>query len=344
MTDLSYTNKDGVNLYEGFDNGFNYHRDGKQDGDGYEHGGYPEITGETSPYTDTSYRTGDKVDFFDNGNVWEQPSVNPGPTPPGPTPTPYVVTLKPIVATGGIGVTPIDGESLAELVTEGTLFEIEENGVYNVTYNGTTYENLTATWYEAEGTIVGFIGFGNIGSMVLRSNYAQTFSEEERAAFVESDIPFAMLTTTGSNLALGFFGTDTTQTITITRVSDSASFTLSLTSSELSLVEPAMYTPTQTFEYLTEELNIEDGGKLKIIIGEDEHDGTWTAVEEMGTFLLYDEYTPETIMTAPIIAAVGTSGGEEYLSFGSIIAAGETTTVSFVKETETEETTQAETK
>ena len=27
MIDLSYTNKDGLNLYEGFDNGFDYHRD-----------------------------------------------------------------------------------------------------------------------------------------------------------------------------------------------------------------------------------------------------------------------------------------------------------------------------
>lgn len=74
MTDLSYTNKDGLNLYEGFDNGFNYHRDGKQDGDGYAHGGYPEVTGETSPYTDTSYKTGDNPDFFGNGNVWEEAS------------------------------------------------------------------------------------------------------------------------------------------------------------------------------------------------------------------------------------------------------------------------------
>ena len=40
---------------------------------------YPEITGETSDYPDTSYKTGDDVDFFHNGNVWEQPSVNPEP-------------------------------------------------------------------------------------------------------------------------------------------------------------------------------------------------------------------------------------------------------------------------
>lgn len=334
MTDLSYTNKDGLNLYEGFNNGFDYHKDGKESGDGYEHGGYPEITGETSEYTDTSYKTGDNPDFWGNGNVWEQPSAGPE---PGPGPEPYIVTLKPIVATGGVEVTPISREDLPELVTEGTLFEIEEDVAYNVTYNGTTYENLTATWYEAEGTTIGFDGFGNVGSMVLRSNYAQSFSEEERAAFVESDIPFAILTTTGVNLALGFFGTNTEQTITITRVSDSASFTLSLTSSELSLVEPAMYTPTQTFEYLTEMLNIKEDGKVKIIIGENEHDGTWTVTEEMGTLLLYDNYTPETIMTAPIVVFVGTKSGESCLTFGSAVMANEEFTASFVRETETAE-------
>ena len=89
MTDLSYTNKDGLNLYEGFDNGFDYHRDGAAEGDGYAHGGYPEITGETSDYTDTSYKTGDYVDFFHNGNVWQQSSNN-----PGPEPDPYVEVFK----------------------------------------------------------------------------------------------------------------------------------------------------------------------------------------------------------------------------------------------------------
>jgi hypothetical protein len=98
MIDLSYTNKDGVNLYEGFDNGFDYHRDGAAEGDGYAHGGYPEITGETSPYTDTSYKTGDDPDFFDNGNVWVQPEVNPG---PGPGPEPEAPASISVVAQRG---------------------------------------------------------------------------------------------------------------------------------------------------------------------------------------------------------------------------------------------------
>jgi len=80
MIDLSYTDKDGLNPAEGFVEIFDYHKDANPDGEGYEHGGYPEITGQTSPYPNTSYKTGDKVDFFDNGNVIEQPEVNPGPT------------------------------------------------------------------------------------------------------------------------------------------------------------------------------------------------------------------------------------------------------------------------
>ena len=74
MTDLSYTNKDGLNPATGFTNVFNYHKDGKESGDGYATGGYPEITGETSTYTDTSYKAGDNPDFFDNGNVYQETS------------------------------------------------------------------------------------------------------------------------------------------------------------------------------------------------------------------------------------------------------------------------------
>lgn len=83
MIDLSYTDKDGLNPADGFTEVFDYNKDGNPNGDGFEHGGYPEITGETSPYPNTSYKTGDKVDFFDNGNVIEQTEDNP--EPPVPT-------------------------------------------------------------------------------------------------------------------------------------------------------------------------------------------------------------------------------------------------------------------
>ena len=71
MSDLSYTNKDGLNPAAGFTNVYNYHRDAASGAAGYAHGGYPEVTGETSPYKDTSYKTGDKTDFFDNGNTFD---------------------------------------------------------------------------------------------------------------------------------------------------------------------------------------------------------------------------------------------------------------------------------
>ena len=130
MTDLSYTDKDGLNPAEGFINIFNYHKDGKQDGDGYAHGGYPHINGETSSYIDTSYRTGDKEDFFDNGNVWVQPPVNPGPVPP--TPTGLYATLKPTVCT--VGMFGPDPAILPNFVTEGTYPGIELGENYTVTY------------------------------------------------------------------------------------------------------------------------------------------------------------------------------------------------------------------
>ena len=74
MSDLSYTDKDGLNPATGFTNVFNYHKDAASGAQGYAHGGYPEVTGGTSPYTDTSFKTGDNPDFFGNGNVYQESS------------------------------------------------------------------------------------------------------------------------------------------------------------------------------------------------------------------------------------------------------------------------------
>ena len=83
MTEISYTNKDGLTPSTGTTNldwtnrngvsanAFNYHKDAASGAHGYAHGGYPEITGGTSPYTDTSYKTGDAVDHFGNGNTFD---------------------------------------------------------------------------------------------------------------------------------------------------------------------------------------------------------------------------------------------------------------------------------
>lgn len=119
MTDLSYTNKDGLNPATGFTNVYDYHKDGAAEGDGYAHGGYPEITGETSDYTDTSYKTGDNPDFFNNGNVWEQPSVGPGPGPgPEPEPGAKVIDQTGILTQLFINADASD-EELAEVVRKG---------------------------------------------------------------------------------------------------------------------------------------------------------------------------------------------------------------------------------
>ena len=71
MSDLSYTNKDGLNPAAGFINVFNYHKDGASSAHGYEHGGYPEITGETSDLPGMNYKTGDATDHWGNGNTFD---------------------------------------------------------------------------------------------------------------------------------------------------------------------------------------------------------------------------------------------------------------------------------
>jgi len=70
MTDLSYTNKDGLNPATGFTNVFNYHKDAASSAQGYAHGGYPEITGESSELPSLNYETGEPSDFFKNGNTF----------------------------------------------------------------------------------------------------------------------------------------------------------------------------------------------------------------------------------------------------------------------------------
>lgn len=71
MIDLSYTNKDGLNPAEGFENIFNYHKDAASSGQGYANGGYPEITGETSDLYGLNYKTGDILDHWGNGNTFD---------------------------------------------------------------------------------------------------------------------------------------------------------------------------------------------------------------------------------------------------------------------------------
>lgn len=311
--DLSYTNKDGLNPAAGFTNVFNYHKDGASEGEGYATGGYPEITGETSSLPNKNYKTGDDPDFFDNGNVWEQTQPEPG---PGPTPTEgYTVTLKPAVITGEGSISGIDP---ASVTTDGTFINLVEGDVYNVVYNGTTYKNqvvkaITITTYSTPYTI---LGLGNLDAVMLRSTYATDLTEEQRGQLVDSDIPFAIVQTSTdmSEISAVFLGTETTQAISATRISDSQSYTLSFTSSELSLFSGMIFIAPESYDYMSEKLDIEAGHSLKVIIDGEETEGTWE-IEGQAAILLLDGYDIEHITSMPIIASTASSDSLVMLTF-----------------------------
>ena len=150
MTDLSYTNKDGLNLYDGFDNGFDYHRDAASSGQGYANGGYPEITDETSDLPNTNYKTGDDPDFFHNGNIWVQPSVGPG---PGPGPVAKSITLNGVYkrcALGSISGTIDDWDTVS--ISYGD-YSVEVDAV-SYEWNGVKFlgnTNILTAWgYDGE--------------------------------------------------------------------------------------------------------------------------------------------------------------------------------------------------
>lgn len=69
---LDWTDRNGIS-----DDPYNYHKDAAEYGDGYASAGYPMVDGETSNLPSMNYKTGDKLDFFDNGNVIEQPKTEP---------------------------------------------------------------------------------------------------------------------------------------------------------------------------------------------------------------------------------------------------------------------------
>lgn len=334
MTDLSYTNKDGLNLYEGFDNGFDYHKDGKESGDGYAHGGYPEITGETSDYTDTSYKTGDNPDFWGNGNVWEQPSVGPE---PGPVPEPYTITYKPMISMpwdiGGTSI--LEPDNVEGMVIDGVysdMFSFEEGShpIYSVTYNGTTYSNLEYIELNPQ-TSFKISGIGNIEGAMLRTQWAASFDETTRTSFVENNLPFALITINGYDLVAMFYDNQVPETldITITKVTtETESCTLRLTNENLSLVNAMTFVPPITWETAVEKFDIATGKNLKVVIGEDEYLGTWTEME--GTpALSFDGYTWE---TAPVVVTAFISGDALIPFTARAISPDTEVTAAFIKE------------
>lgn len=206
MIDLSYTNKDGLNLYEGFNNGFDYHRDGASEGDGYEHGGYPEIIGETSEYPSSNYKTGDNPDFWGNGNVWEQPSVGPGPGP-GPEPEPGLLYLD-FGNKRSFYITDFMSPSVTSTL------EFNTSKTYNITFEGTKYENLA--YHEVvDGESGGPIGY--IGNSCMAP--IPTASESD------TNLPFCLIITLNNGLALA--------------AGNTGAFTVTIEDSELNSEEDA---------------------------------------------------------------------------------------------------------
>lgn len=304
MTDLSYTNKDGLNLYEGFNNGFDYHRDGADDTDGYAHGGYPHIDGETSEYTDTSYKTGDPDDFFGNGNTF---NIIPRSGGSG-----YEFTIKPT------------SEYIGDFsISSGQWFPYEENELYNISYDGVLYENIKAesgtfTWMDEE-TRITFVG--NPDLLLNRSRIGRDISPyTEKQGTVDNGLPFAFMSVDGEpyphNGCLCFLGEAADHIITITSVSDSSkTYSLEIESSDVETTNE--YFIPEASETIIQKLEIENNKLQNIIVNDVVYSGKWEFSDDLGDemyLLMLDGYSQEDY---PIYFSVGTIKGEPDRDFNS---------------------------
>ena len=145
MSDLSYTNKDGLNPATGFTNVFNYHKDAASGAQGYANGGYPEITGQTSPLTSLNYKTGE-ASWPNNFDLTSPIVVTSIAITTPPTKTAYSVgdtlDLDGMVVTaslsGGTGATKVVTDYTASPADGATL--TAEDTKVTVTYEGKTAE------------------------------------------------------------------------------------------------------------------------------------------------------------------------------------------------------------
>lgn len=145
MTDLSYTNKDGLNPATGFTNVFNYHKDAASSAQGYAHGGYPEITGESSELPSLNYETGEES-WPNNFDLVSPIVVTSITITTPPTKTAYAVDdkldLTGMVVTaslsGGTGATKVVTDYTTSPADGATL--TAENTKVTVTYEGKTAE------------------------------------------------------------------------------------------------------------------------------------------------------------------------------------------------------------
>ena len=145
MTDLSYTNKDGLSPATGFTNVFNYHRDAASSAQGYASGGYPEITGQTSPLTSLNYKTGE-ASWPNNFDLTSPIVVTSIAITTAPTKTTYTagekLDLAGMVVTaslsGGTGETKVVTDYTTSPDTDTAL--TTDNTKFTVTYEGKTAE------------------------------------------------------------------------------------------------------------------------------------------------------------------------------------------------------------
>ena len=269
MIDLSYTNKDGLNLYEGFNNGFDYHRDGASEGDGYAHGGYPHIDGETSEYTDTSYKTGDPDDFFGNGNTF---NIIPRSGGSG-----YEFVIK---QTSGVT------SSVSSYITSGEYFPYVKGEKYNIEYDGTLYENLEAdsNTYLVFGELFDINYVGNLGALLLRTEMGMSISPAEKQGVIENDFPFILADGGDSSSALlGFVENAKAHVITVTSASDSTkTYTIELDASDVQ-ENMNIYCIPETNETIIQKLGVESDKPQDITVSGVTYSGKWTYVEEYGS-------------------------------------------------------------
>lgn len=271
MSDLSYTNKDGLNPAAGFTNVFNYHKDAASSGQGYEHGGYPEVTGETSPYSSLNYKTGDVLDHWGNGNTFDIiPSGGGGGGD-------FTVTL-PLVNFYNCGLDYFSG-------LENFSFAVGD--VYNVKVNGTTYENITAVSVNDTGEY----DYANIlGNYTLAIN---NNSDIPRQATVESlnddvlsGVPFFFeLYSSNDNKAVtvNVISEEVLDSLVIelTSVSTGETYTFDFSEIDNQACAYCLYLKTKNITAFAPEL----GKTQEVVINGDSHLMTWKYIEGMDNVL-----------------------------------------------------------
>ena len=267
MIDLSYTNKDGLNLFEGFSNGFDYHKDGAAEGDGYAHGGYPEVTGETSSYTDTSYRTGDDPDFFHNGNVWVQPS-------PKPSSSDVEYIFRVACGTNGI--------NLSEFVTEGEFIPFVEGDTYNITYDGATYNNVPVEshTYTVDSEELTILSLGNYNQFLLKTEMGAAVPAADKKNIVDTDQPpFVMVTSEVGIQVIGFLDDVKNYTVVVTSATDSSkTYTLEVSEGDLESISGIYVLPYEANEFI-DLLSVEEDKSQDVIIDGVKYTGAWIKEE-----------------------------------------------------------------